>query len=100
MSGAPAEHFNLVFAGELMPDTSRDAAQVALAGFFGVSDAAAMARFFDGRPIPLRRRVSKSEATRLYRQLRSQGLLCEIVPHEVPAAPATRGSGRSRPGSG
>lgn len=84
-----AQRCNLLFAGELMPDTSQNRAQQALADFFGVDDAQAMARFFDGRVIPLRRNLSQAEATRMYRDLRSEGLLCRIESLPPPQPPPT-----------
>jgi hypothetical protein len=98
----PEERCNLIFAGELMPDVDRGQAQQALANFFGIADAAAMARFFEGRAIPLRRNLPRGEATRLYRKLRADGLLCIIETVVAPApkvatTPEPKPGGKSRP---
>jgi hypothetical protein len=70
--------YHLVFAGQLMPDTSPTHARRALADFFGVTDAATMTPFLSGRRVPLRRNLTREDALRLYRQLRSAGLICEL----------------------
>ncbi|MFT7286294.1 MAG: hypothetical protein ACI87W_000399 [Halieaceae bacterium] len=83
MTEPRSQRYNLVFAGQLLPDTNRESALGTLAEFFGVADPSALGMFFSGRQVPLRRNLSKQDATRLYRQLRSSGLLCEVE-----AAPA------------
>lgn len=88
MSDAQGDRYNLVFAGQILPGTSRENALQALAAFFGVADPAAMAPFFAGRPVPLRRNLSKADAIRIYRDLRDSGLLCDLVAvTEVAPAP-------------
>lgn len=76
-----------MFSGQLLPDTNPDRAQRTLASFFGLRDPAAVAVFFGGKPIPLRRNLSRDNAQRLYQQLRAVGLICEIAPLEKPATP-------------
>ncbi|MEM8943044.1 MAG: hypothetical protein AAGC91_12880 [Pseudomonadota bacterium] len=71
--------FNLVFSGHLRPGTDEKNARRLLAAFFGLSDPQAIARFFSGRPIALRRKLRKQDALKLYQQLRSAGLICDIV---------------------
>jgi hypothetical protein len=79
--------FNLVFSGQLLPDTNPDRARRTLASFFGLRDPAAVAVFFSGKPVPLRRNLSRDDARRLYQQLRAVGLICEVAPLEKPATP-------------
>ena len=73
MSGNGDDRFNLVFAGERLPDTSEAAARRALAAFFGVADPNAMAPFFTGRAVPLRRNLTQRDALRYYRDLSHEG---------------------------
>ena len=73
-----AQRYNLIFAGELLPGTHREQAQRVLAGFFGLKDPAAVAVFFSGKPVPLRRQLKREDALKLYRQLRSVGLICDL----------------------
>lgn len=91
-----AQRYNLIFAGELLPGTNREQAQRVLAGFFGLKDPAAVAVFFSGKPVPLRRQLQREDALKLYRQLRSVGLICDLqaVAADTPATNAAK-----RPGS-
>lgn len=87
MSQGEQQRFNLIFSGQLFPDTDRAKAELTLAAFFGVADPAGVAPFFSGRPIPLRRNLPRAEALRIYRQLRSVGFICDVVEIEAAATP-------------
>ena len=66
-----------------------------LTAFFGLRDPKAVEGFFKGGRVPLRRNLPRSEAQKLYTQLRSVGLICSLeavqpasVPEPSPPAPA------------
>jgi hypothetical protein len=81
----PDTQYNLVFSGHLLPDTNPERARRTLAAFFNHSDPLEVAVYFSGRPMPLRRNLSRQEALSLYRELRGLGLICEIIPvHKDP----------------
>ncbi|MFK7830732.1 MAG: hypothetical protein AB8B57_13225 [Congregibacter sp.] len=84
MTKSTEQLYNLVFAGELLPDTNVKKAKQTLADFFSVSDPSAMDPFFSGRRTALRRNISQGEALRIYRQLRSLGLMSEVVKVHAP----------------
>ncbi|WP_439102194.1 hypothetical protein [Congregibacter sp.] len=88
MTDSDTQRFNLVFSGQLLPDTDDDRAKRTLAAFFGLRDISGVAVFFSGKPVPLRRNLTRTDAQRLYRQLRSVGLICEITPVAPPSRPA------------
>ncbi|MEL7046870.1 MAG: hypothetical protein AAGL66_17925, partial [Pseudomonadota bacterium] len=93
MSENQTQRYNLVFSGQLLPGTDRARAELLLTAFFGLKDVVAVRGFFSGKPVPLRRNLSRDEALRLYRQLRSVGLICDLP--KVPADPAPRSKPRS-----
>lgn len=84
MPGDPRRRFDLVFSGELLPDTSPESARATLAAFFGTRDMRAVDIFFRGRSLPLRRNLPRRDAAQLYREMRSAGLLCELRPLPLP----------------
>ncbi|MEM9758316.1 MAG: hypothetical protein AAF933_03740 [Pseudomonadota bacterium] len=79
MSDNQTQRYNLVFSGQLFPGTERARAELILAAFFRLRDVAAVRGFFSGKPVPLRRNLERGEALRLYRQLRSVGLVCDVL---------------------
>lgn len=91
MTDSDQQRFNLVFSGQLLPGTDKERAKRTLAAFFGLRDTSGVAVFFSGKPVPLRRNITRNDAHRLYQQLRSVGLICELIPADAPkpaAAPA------------
>lgn len=90
MSQDRAQRYQLVFYGQLLPNTKRDEAEVALASFFRLDDPASVRPFFAGRRVPLRRNLERDEALRHFRHLRSAGLICEVeaVADDPPARPS------------
>lgn len=78
LSAAGVARFNLIFLGELRPDTDPRRARLMLTAFFGLRDPSAVEVFFRGGPVPLRRNLIASEAEKLYQQLHKVGLLCEL----------------------
>ncbi|MFK8041346.1 hypothetical protein [Congregibacter sp.] len=97
MTNSEQPRFNLVFSGQLLPGTDIERAKRTLAAFFGLRDVSGVSVFFSGKPVPLRRNITKSDAQRLYRQLRGVGLICEISsvepdikPEETPPAAESR----------
>ncbi|GAB5412947.1 MAG: hypothetical protein Cons2KO_05500 [Congregibacter sp.] len=88
MSQGEQQRYNLIFSGQLFPDTDRAEAERALAAFFGIDDPVGIRPFFSGRPVPLRRNLPRADVLRIYRQLRTQGQICDVVESEVAAAPA------------
>ena len=99
MPGDPKRRFDLIFAGELLPDTTPADARATLAGFFGIADADRVELFFRGRALPLRRDLGQRDAARLYREMRSAGLLCELRPRSAPAENADDPGATATPGS-
>ncbi|EED33501.1 hypothetical protein NOR53_1621 [gamma proteobacterium NOR5-3] len=84
MSDSNPQRFNLVFSGQLLPGTDTERAKRTLAAFFGLRDTSGVAIFFSGKPVPLRRNITRSDAQRLYQQLRSVGLICELESANTP----------------
>ncbi|MEO0436229.1 MAG: hypothetical protein AAF098_04915 [Pseudomonadota bacterium] len=78
LSETTSDAYNLVFSGQLLPGTDVRDARRLLAAFFGLRDPGAIDVFFSGKRIPLRRKLRKEDALKLYRQLRSAGLICEV----------------------
>ena len=94
------QRYNLIFAGELLPGTRREEAQRVLADFFGLKDPGAVAVFFSGKPVPLRRQLKREDALRLYRQLRAVGLICDlqaVASAAPPPPPPHRSTGPEPP---
>ncbi|WOJ94608.1 hypothetical protein R0135_05445 [Congregibacter variabilis] len=84
MTDNDQQRFNLIFSGQLLPGTDIERAKRTLAAFFGLRDISGVAVFFSGKPVPLRRNITRTDAQRLYRQLRSVGLICELTPADPP----------------
>jgi hypothetical protein len=95
------QRFNLIFSGQLLPGTDKERAKRTLAAFFGLRDTSGVAVFFSGKPVPLRRNITRSDAQRLYRQLRGVGLICELSAADpstsAPTAKATPTPAPARP---
>ncbi|MEM6302480.1 MAG: hypothetical protein AAF749_12125 [Pseudomonadota bacterium] len=91
LSESANDAYNLVFSGQLLPGTDTRDARRLLAAFFGLRDPGAIDVFFSGKRIPLRRKLRKRDALKLYRQLRSAGLICEVeeVTHDTKAEKET-----------
>lgn len=84
MTNSDEQRWNLVFSGQLLPGTDKERAKRTLAAFFGLRDVTGVAVFFSGKPVPLRRNITRNDAQRLYQQLRSVGLICEIFSADTP----------------
>ncbi len=75
-----------------------------LTAFFGLRDPKAVEGFFKGGRVPLRRNLPRSEARKLYTQLRSVGLICSLEAVQLatspePSPPAPAPEPRSEPAS-
>lgn len=82
MSDPQTTRYNLVFTGQMLPGTDPVLARRILAKFLGLEDPADVEPCFEGNPIPLRRNLIHGDALRLYRQLRSVGLICDVMKAE------------------
>jgi hypothetical protein len=82
---APADmdRFDIYFRGELLPDTSPQAARLILGRRFGM-DEATLDRLFSGRPVRVKSRVDADKAGRYRAAFRQAGALVDIVPHGTP----------------
>ncbi len=77
------DRFDIYFRGELLPDTSPQAARLMLGRLFGM-DEATLDRLFSGRPMRVKARVDADKAGRYRAAFRQAGALVDIVPHGAP----------------
>lgn len=78
--------YQLIFAGELMAGVGRDQARNALQARFGLS-ATQLERLFSGRPLRVKRALSRAEAERYQRAFRAAGAVLELQPLDAPPGP-------------
>ncbi len=91
------DRFDIYFRGELLPDTSPQAARLILGRRFGM-DKTTLDRLFSGKPMRVKSRVDADKAGRYRAAFRQAGALVDIVPHGTPP-PQPRRSARPAPKS-
>mgnify|MGYP003344428267 CR=1 FL=1 len=88
---SPAETFDILFRGETLPGTDRQAAREQVAKSFKLDDAA-LDRLFSGSVISLKRNIDKETAERIFQRLWSAGAIAKIVSSLSGATPEEKAS--------
>lgn len=76
---SPAETFDVLFRGEILPGSDREATREQVAKSFKL-DKAALDRLFSGSVISLKRNIDREAAERIFQRLYSAGAMAKIVP--------------------
>ena len=76
---SPAETFDVLFRGEILPGSDREATREQVAKSFKL-DKVDLDRLFSGSVISLKRNVDRETAERIFQRLYSAGAMAKIVP--------------------